>query len=366
MQEEQQSIQALREQAKELLRSRQPRQAINTLERALELAEERGELAATASITCQLARVQHTHLRDSQGALNALTRVLARAGTADGRRQIAAGGGAWAVARAHILWATCALEVASIDTAKIFDVLDAADAFVEEVGQPQWREANMSLRAELYFQRGRYEDAARVLRESIELYDAYGGPTPGDARQTRVRVLVRNLKALGRYEEAIRWAREALANPDLHEHDRAGMYNQLGHLILESGGEPEEALRLAERGVEVAEQLGDQALTVLLGLLTEAARACGELSRAREAAARHLRLAEKLGDPRSLFAAHYDRAQVAMDDGQPDAAAEHVAVARRCAQVLDARTDHTFYMDNLAPVIERYDELTGRATYDPG
>jgi tetratricopeptide (TPR) repeat protein len=326
--------------------------AIVLLEKAVDLLDERRDLTLFARISGYLAKLMHID-GDDAGALSRLTRVLSLASQPQLREGLRDSTAVFAVVQAHIYFVDFAADDAAVHVSKLLDVLDAAEEFLEATGFEHWRDGVLASRASIVFDLGRGEEALEMIREAIDLGTRNDDRAPGTTLATKRRKPLRFLRKLERFDEAEDCARQLLADPTIQGRDRLSVYNQLGHLLLETGGSVDVAIRLAEQGVELAESISLNAQCALLGLLFEALEADGQFERAARAAERHLELAEHRGVKGNRRAAYEDMAAAHINLGELDAAEGYLDKAEELAKRLDAATERTDRQDDVARVRRR-------------
>jgi tetratricopeptide (TPR) repeat protein len=294
-------------------------------------------------------------LGDDAKALGRYTEILGLAHDPVTSGRLDSPAAASAIGRAHWEWVECARYVTSIPVRDLFGALDEADRWLTATGHRHWRAAVLLQRAQVH-QRLRELDAAvgcaeEALTIALQYPDAPGYTLGGHRFQ-----LGSILLDAGRPGEARPCYQAILDDASSPTLERSVAHQGLARCALAAGNHAE-ARREARLAVQLAEQLGDDALCSSLDALAGACRADGDLDGAWQAATRYLEAAGRVGGHTRPYYAARTAADVALDRGDHAAAREFLASLDEHARALDAATGNTTFSAETATRRRRLAEL---------
>jgi tetratricopeptide (TPR) repeat protein len=274
--------------------------------------------AADPNLQVQALAVEASVLRaqgDSAAALVRYTRMLGMADDPATTARLDAQG-IWAVGNAYLFWAESAQFAGGIPVRRLFAVLDAAERWLTAVGHRDWRAGVLHQRAAIHRQLSEWDPAVANAQEALAVHvPGSPGPTLSSHRYQLGDIL----RDAGRAAEAEPLYRAILDDPGAVANERRVAWQGLAYCAL-ANDDPAAAVRHAAAAVEIADTLGDEALTTTLLALVAALRAGGDLDSARQAATRNIEVARRIGTHYRLFYALRDAVDVALDRADPDAA----------------------------------------------
>jgi tetratricopeptide (TPR) repeat protein len=310
-------------------------------ERAVEGARQLGDL----TLQVRAADAEGDCLRmlgDHAAALVRYTWVLGVAQDPRRRGELrAAADVSWEVAKAYMNWVVIARSLPEMPASKLFEVLDAGEAWLRAVGHVDWRAGLLSERAELSRMSGHHDEAIAYLQEAVALHRPN---TPGYTLSTYLWSLGDALRAVNRVDEAqaaYEQAYEKASGP----FSRQAALQGLAQAALERG-DVTLARGHIEKAVQLAESMGDETLSISLEVLVEVERAAHDTAAAWATVERLLPLRRRVGGSRTYWALRA-AVDVALDRGDVVSARQYLAEATPFAQALDRQRGGTAFENEL-------------------
>jgi tetratricopeptide (TPR) repeat protein len=221
------------------------------------------------------------------------------------------------IANGYLMWVECARALPAISTARLLEVLDAADAWLRAVGRPQWRSGLCSQRAQVLAQIGRADEAVDHAEEALALATARDADTPGYSSATCSWSLGDILRLVGRFDDAAVHYRRVVDDPASAAYDRKVSTQGLARCAL-AMADIDAARRHAEDTVREAELMGDAPLCAALDALVAVYRAANDTDAADRAARRYIDAARRVGGAYHPYFALRAAVDVALDRGDID------------------------------------------------
>ncbi len=346
-------VELLIREAWDLLREDRYDAGLAAARKAVDAARELRDLALEVRAT-DVEAAALGMLGDRATALVRYTWILALAEDPEKRAALGDADLTWEFAEAYMNWVECGRFLPETPVRKLFDVLDAGEAWLRSAGRPEWRSGLLSQRASLLESQGRHEEAVGYAEEAVSLRRQHPN-TPGYTLATYLWKLGTLLRELDRTDEAEGYYQEVLDDSASHRHDRFAALNGLARCAL-ARDDAAAARRHAESALRLAEGMGDNVLCGALDALIAACRAAGDLDAAAQAADRHLEAARRVSGIRIYFALR-DAADVALDRGDAAAARRHLDEAAPIAEALDRQRDVETFANEMAKRRRRLAEL---------
>ncbi len=332
------AVQLLIDEAWSLHRDDRYPDALRAAEQALRAAEELGDEAMVVK-TSVVEAVMCGMLGDHARALARYTRVIATSRDPVRSSALAAAGVDWYVAKAWFNWVDSARFLPEVSATDLLGVLEEAEAWLAATGHRPWRSATCHLRARVLDHMGRTKEALAHAEEGLSLQLAHP-VSPGYTLATHRCTVGHLLWRLGRHDEAGPHYRNVLDDPGSDDHGRKVAEQGLSRCAT-GAGDHDTAARHARRAVELAEAMGDDALTGALDALTDALIAAGDVTAASAVATRRLDAARRVGGEYGLYFALRGSFDVALRQGELQTAADLLAEARPLAAAIDrSRANH--------------------------
>ena len=195
--------------------------------------------------------------------------------------------------------------------------------------------ALMHLHSQIEYGQGNYEEARRLLKESIEILDALGDRKGRSASLHQLAIIE---SGQGNYEEARRLLKESIEIKDALG-DRQGRSASLHQLaIIEEGqGNYEEARRLLKESIEIKDALGDrQGRSASLHQLAIIEYGQGNYEEARRLLKESIEIKDALGDRQGRSASLHQLAIIEEGQGNYEEARR---LLKESIEIMDALGD---------------------------
>ncbi len=321
--------------------------------KAVEAARELRDLALEVRAT-DIEAEELRMLGDKATALVRYTWILGVAEDPEKRAALGDAALTEQIASAYRNWVNCGSFLPEIPVRKLFDVLDAGEAWLRSAGRQEWRAGLLWQRANLLELQGHCEEAVGYAEEAVSLKRQHPN-APGYTLAAYLWKLGDLLCKLDRTDEAEGYYQEVLDDPASSPFDRKVTLQGLARCAL-ARDDAASARRHAESAVRLAEGMGDDALCPAFESLIAACRAAGDLDAAAQAADRHLEAARRVSRIRIYYALR-DSADVALDRGDASAARRHLDEAAPIAEALDRQAEVETFANEMADARRRLAEL---------
>jgi len=294
-------------------------------------------------------------LGDYPAALACYTQILGLAQDSSTNDRLDDPRAAYEIASAHWNWVQSARFMTGIPVRALFEVLNAADRWLTASGHREWRSAILVQRARIHQRVEEMDAAVTAAEEALAVKLQH----PGDAHYTlncHRYVLGDVLRDAGRAAEAAPHYQAIVDDPNAESMDRRVAHEGLAWCAL-AADDPAAARREARTAVLMAESQGDDALCDSLEVLAKAFQADGDLEEARQAAARSLELAGRMGGHYRLYSVVQLTVDVALDQHDLDTARQLLAELDEHAAAIDASIGSTTLTHETAQRRQRLAEL---------
>lgn len=225
-------------------------QALKAAERAVRAAERLDDPALLVRALWQ-EEWALTRLGDYAAAMIRCTRILAMAQDPANHDRLGDRSTARAIGDAYVDFVDAARLRGGVSAAELLNVLDAADQWLVATGHPDWRAGVLYQRAQVHSLIGDARKAVDVAQEALA---AYVAGSPGYSLASHRNTLGNFLSQCGRLTEAISHFQAVLDDPGSSTHDRLTALRYLADGTVDKG-QGEEALRIADEAVELAQGL---------------------------------------------------------------------------------------------------------------
>lgn len=316
---------------------------------ARRLAEESEDLGARVDSAVKLASLELLAREPARG-MTVLNPILAliHSERAEEIREAAA---EWSLVDAHITYANCAREMLDYDVAAVLPILEACDEFVTRIGRPEWRPDVMLVRAKVYTDLDRVDEAVSVMEEAVSAARENIKNLRGFTFETFERRLADAYYESDRFVDAARVYGGIVEKLAAHPLDRLGASLGLAKALLKLGRPVAAVAVIAEAAADPA--MFDRQKFAVASVQVKVYVAAGELELARVAAETTLSMAKRGGEPGRLCSAYQHQAAVAIAEKRLDEAREFLDRAMPLAEQLDARTRRTANVDEVRELYDR-------------
>jgi tetratricopeptide (TPR) repeat protein len=297
------------------------------------------DAAALVRYTWILGLAQDARLRADLQSSNIITRIFAHV---------------------HVDWVYAARYLPEIPASKLFEVLDAGEAWLRAMGHLDWRAALLAERAEVCSLLDRHEEAIAYLQEAIAL-DRRHPDAPGSSRASYLSSLGdilldvhRVIEAQAAYEQAREQATSVF--------DRKLALQGLA-LVALAHGDVTRARRQAEEAVQLSESMGAEELGDALAVLLEVERGANDSAAASGTIDRLLPLRRRVRRD-GLYRALRTAADISLDRGDLTNARQYLEEATPVAGSLDRQRGGTRFENELNERRQRLDALESSSSVD--